>query len=211
MGFADTLKTSTADAHRHAETRDLQRMLIRGALDDERLAMYLLQLRMIHERLERLLDQNPAIAARIGWSDDSRHSRCLAADVASLAGAAAGAPCAATARLLDEIEAGVSREPASLLGFVYVLEGSMNGNRFIVRSLRQTPAAQRCAFSYFDPYGDEQPRRWAAFKAALEAAGEHFDAPQRQAGVEAALAMFGAISRISDEVFAPETPLAAKR
>jgi heme oxygenase len=189
--LAETLKHATSDAHRHAESRDLQRLLIRGALDDRLLAEYLAQLRSVHAELERLLDLHTNIARLIDWADAFRHSRRLDGDLAALGIAASDNQAnAATARLLDTIQSSASREPASLLGFFYVLEGSMNGNRFIVRALRQSPAAARCAFAYFDPYGDPQPQRWAAFKFALERAGDALNLDQQREVVDAALALF---------------------
>ena len=95
-------------------------------------------------------------------------------------------------------------EPAALLGFFYVLEGSMNGNRFIVRALRQNPAGARCSFAYFDPYGDEQPARSAVFKTALDSV--HLDLRQERIVVNASLCMFDAICEISDELMAAAQP-----
>lgn len=61
--------------------------------------------------------------------------------------------------------------PLALLGILYVLEGSTNGSKFIARRLRpayELPATGEGA-GYLDPFGDMQPARWRAFKAAMDA------------------------------------------
>lgn len=201
MSLADTLKEATGEAHKSAESREMQRRLVRGALDEPRLAAYLARLHRLHTDLERRFDLHPEIAGTIGWPDDFRHSARLERDVAELGGDLLE-PSPATDRALAEIDAAIAQEPASLLGFFYVLEGSMNGNRFIVRALRETPAAARCRFAYFDPYEATQPDRWASFRAALD--GAELTPGQVQAIVDAALHQFAAIAKISDEVMASE-------
>jgi heme oxygenase len=189
MTISTALKERTGEAHRRAESRDLQRRLVQGRIDEASLVAYLGQLHHVHTTLERLFDANPSLAAAIGWSDAFRHSRRLPESVA---------PELATTSVVNAIETAVDAEPSTLLGFFYVLEGSMNGNRFIVRALQHGPLAGVCDLSYFDPYGEEQPQHWAAFKTTLDAAT--LDATQQAAVVDAALVMFDAIAEIADAV-----------
>ena len=60
MALADRLKGATTDAHRQAEGRDMQRRLVRGELDEPRLAAYLAQLSFVHAHLEKHLDATDA-------------------------------------------------------------------------------------------------------------------------------------------------------
>jgi heme oxygenase len=199
MPLADAMKEATAEAHRRAESKDLQRQLVKGTLDERRLGQYLAQLQLVHAELERQLDAHDATARSIGWSDELRHSRRLRTDLESLGvDVDKVGPTAGTAELLRTIESDAADEPATLLGSLYVLEGSMNGNRFIARALGMSPMAERCAFTYFDPYGAAQPERWAAFRAKLD--DRPADAERERRTVDAAERMFGAIGVISDEV-----------
>ncbi|MCI0362646.1 MAG: biliverdin-producing heme oxygenase, partial [Phycisphaerales bacterium] len=121
MPLCQALKDATAQAHRHAESRTLQRLLIRGECAEQNLVQYLAQLRLIHAELERLFDLSEDAVLAIGWCDAYRHSRRLHQDLVAL-GIAPNQiePNTGTQRLLSAIQATVSREPASLLGFFYV-------------------------------------------------------------------------------------------
>jgi heme oxygenase len=201
MNFTESLKAATTNAHQYAESRDLQRLLIRGVLAEHVLASYLAQLRRVHGAIESMFDLHQIWATSIEWSDSFRHTRRLDSDLANLSATQDELePNLETERLLDAIERLAAEEPASLLGLFYVLEGSMNGNRFIVRSLRKSSTARRCSFDYFDPYGEQQPQRWAIFKANLERAGSSLNESQQRRVVEAALTMFNGIARICDEL-----------
>ncbi|MFW5653173.1 MAG: biliverdin-producing heme oxygenase [Planctomycetota bacterium] len=196
MTLAETLKTATADAHRRAEHSPKQRDLVRGALPELHLAEHLGQMRHIHAELERLFDEYELPAKALEWCDEFRHSRRLDADLEALGHKSSSIPVQpATQQLIETVRRNVSEEPATLIGYFYVLEGSMNGNRFIVRALRQTPAASRCEFTYFDPYGDEQPARWAAFKTRLNSID--LEPRQQDMVVNAALGMFDGIAEMS--------------
>jgi len=91
-----------------------------------------------------------------------------------------------------------AQDPVALLGSLYVLEGSTNGGKFLARVLRRAWNLDEEGLSYFDPYGDQQPHRWAAFKSDMEDIG--FDTDQQNAIVEAAHQTFRAIADVSDEV-----------
>ena len=197
--LSETLKVATAEAHRRAEQSPAQQDLVRGALAEDRLAGHLGQMRHVHATLERLFDTHPAPAAALAWNDDFRHTRRLDVDLRALGLEPAAIPAyPSTRRLIAQIEANVAEDPMTLVGYFYVLEGSMNGNRFIVKALRQTPAAERCNFTYFDPYGDEQRARWADFKARLDAV--ELQEGQQEMLVAAALGMFDGIAEMSREI-----------
>jgi heme oxygenase len=207
MSLSVALKDATAQAHRDAESREMQKQLVSGGLSETVLRLYLVQLRHLHAALERHLDAHPEVAQKINFADAARHSRRLDADLAALGvedETIAGPPLPATQRLLAEIDAEIAEEPATALGFFYVLEGSMNGNRFIARALRHTPAGERCDFTYFDPYGEAQPQRWAEFKTALERV--QLEPAQEERVLAAAQRLFAGIAEISDEAVATEAP-----
>jgi heme oxygenase len=84
-----------------------------------------------------------------------------------------------------------------LLGALYVLEGSTNGGRFLARALRKSWGLDKDGIAYFDPYGEEQPQKWASFRKKMDSAS--FDVAQQDAIVEMAKATFLAIAEVSDE------------
>lgn len=204
MALSTRLKDATWVSHQSAESRAWQRALARGEADPEHLAVYLAQLRRIHALLERLVDADADLRATLGWDDAMRHSRRLDADLAALGATTGIAALPATEALLATISRAVAEEPHALLGFLYVLEGSMNGNRFLVRALRRGPAASRCGFAYFDPYGDEQPARWAAFKRSLDRVA--LGPEEESAVIAAALATFAGVSDLSEAVHPATAP-----
>ncbi|WP_269714081.1 biliverdin-producing heme oxygenase [Caulobacter sp. NIBR2454] len=83
--------------------------------------------------------------------------------------------------------ADLARDPASVLGAAYVLEGSSLGGKVITRALAGQAWLPSGGFSYFDPYGDQTGVRWRETRAFIEregarstdavvaAAGETFD------------------------------------
>ena len=86
-------------------------------------------------------------------------------------------------------------DPLLLLGTHYVLEGSMNGNRFMASAIRKAYGFEGAEGTrYLDPYGDEQRERWAEFKGVLDA--YPFTEDERARIVEADLATFRAIIEI---------------
>jgi len=107
-------------------------------------------------------------------------------------------PCAATHRLVAATGRREREEPLSLLGQLYVLEGSTNGAKVLARVLSRAWRTDGAGLSSLDPYGDEQPERWSAFKLEMDALGLD---EQAQAGlVEAARETFLAIADISDQI-----------
>ena len=198
MSLADHLKEATATAHRDAEQRELQRQLVQGTLEETALTAYLEQLRLLHGALERHVAAQPAVAGWLQWSDDYHHSERLAADLAALDAAGAHPAVPETTALLTDIDKAIAAEPAALVGFLYVLEGSMNGNRFIVRALKHGPMGARCPFAYFDPYGEAQRERWGQFRGCIDAAP--LDETQQRAVHAAADRMFAGIGAVSDGV-----------
>jgi heme oxygenase len=195
------LKEATRDLHRYAESRSLQVQMFRGEVDKGAFAAYLGQLYLVHLALEAALakvaEARPAVAgvARA----DRPHADRLRDDL-DHHGLAADSivPCAATRRLVAATERREREEPLSLLGQLYVLEGSTNGAKVLARVLSRAWRTDGAGLSSLDPYGDAQSERWSAFKQGMDALGLD---EQAQAGlVEAARETFLAIADISDQV-----------
>jgi heme oxygenase len=79
-----------------------------------------------------------------------------------------------------------------------LLEGSTNGGRFLARVLRTAWQLDGRGLDALDPYGEDQPARWAEFKRDMDA----LQLPPEDADgvVAAAVATFTAIAEISDRV-----------
>ena len=197
------LKSETSDLHSHAESRTLQRAIASGEVDQTTFSAYLGQLYHVHNSLESALEnsrnKNAAIST-LATADRMRVpdlDRDLAFHGVELDQIAAGGAARQFAAKVEEIKA---LDPVALLGALYVLEGSTNGGRFLARALRKSWNLDGEGLAYFDPYGDEQPQKWAAFRRDMDEAS--FEADQQEAIIEMAKATFLAIAEVSDEVSA---------
>ncbi len=204
-GIMARLRQETAELHRQAESRPLQKHLGSGTLPRATYAAWMSQLLLVHELLERLLDEQIERASHSGfaqvWQSLARHSGNLRSDLAHLG---LDPDCAealdATAALLADLREWGERGDVALLGALYVLEGSMNGNRFIRKALQRAYASPDGAgLSYLDPYGEDQRATWQAFRERMDAVG--FDAGECDAILGGANRMFRGIGEISDEQF----------
>lgn len=201
MSLAATLKESTAEAHKKAESTDLQRLMAQGQLPEEQYVGYMAQLFHMHLAIEELMAANPGAAALIRWTSDQEHSKRIAADLADLGTSVEAQPtCKATVAMVETIKSMAAEDAIALVGLFYVLEGSMNGNRFIVRAMRHVPGGDRCGYRYLDPYGEEQPMKWGAFREAMDS----FETTEAQTDliVRSAHAVFDGIGVICEEITA---------
>ncbi len=200
-GVMDRLKLATADHHARAEGKDLQRALVRGQVSRERFAAFLAQMLVVHRALERAIDAAAAREPRVRViPPEQRHSVRIEQDLRFFgldAGTVRAMP--ATETLAHTIAAKTAASPMAVLGLHYVLEGSMNGNRYIAMALRKgLGLAPGEGDRYLDPYGEQQRAKWLAFRSAVDAlAWSEFEVA---AAIDAARAMFDGIAAISDSV-----------
>lgn len=197
----DRLRDATADAHKQAEQRPLMRAIARGSVTPELYRSHLEQLLLVHRSLEGAL-AHAAAAGQAGWEalalGERRREADLEADLRVHGGNLAPAALPATAAAVAEIQ---SASPAALLGMLYVTEGSTNGGRFLVKKVAQGLGLEpsvREGLRALDPYGAEQPARWAAFKGAINAlplTPEAGDAMER-----GATRMFQLLGAVADQV-----------
>lgn len=170
--LAHMLKTSTQELHDRAENADFQRAFAAGNISREQYARFLIQMLHVHAALDPALRThaatNPALQPIVSESH-CRHALILQ-DLADLGVAPDSAPIhAPTARFADYITTTAIEDPVSLVGILYVKEGATNGNKIIVKSIRQTLGLHESEASrYLDPHGPEQRKRWMAFKATLD-------------------------------------------
>jgi len=198
MTVMERLRAETAAHHARAEGKAIQRDMVAGSIVRERYAAWLGQMLLVHRALERAIDARRSHFAPLAVvTDEQRHSarieqdlRFYDADVPSIR------PSPGAAGLIARI---AEADGPTLLGMVYVLEGSMNGNRYIVMALRKgldlNPGE---GDRYLDPYGEHQRPKWAAWKGAVDA--EAISPAEADAAVAGAGAMFDGVAAISDDL-----------
>lgn len=205
--LADRLKETTAPDHAAAEGHPFQRSLVAGTVSREQFVVFqsrmLGLLRALGPHLEGEGPEWAEFREALGG-----HEARLAADLRGLANGAdpnGDAPARSPAlrefrRRLDE-----GPQPETALGAFYVIEGSMNGNRFIRRALAERRPDLAAGLSYFDPYGDRQRERWRELRDAISRAGERLDSAATT--LSAGRAAFRLIGRFGDEAAgAPTRP-----
>lgn len=207
LPIMQSLKEATAQQHSDAESRRLQQDLVKGRLPRETYGAWLGQMYLLHRALWEAIasgsGEHPELSQVV--RDEGRHVANLQSDLAALGVDGEGIePLATTARALAEIGEVAVNDPLALLGYNYVLEGSMNGNRFIARAVAPTLGVP--ATSYLDPYGEQQRPSWLAYRERMNAL--ELDADQAARMVRAAQAMFAFIAELSDELVA-ERPVSA--
>lgn len=198
----DRLKEATSEQHRDAERRRLQKAMASGKLPVGVYAAWLGQMFLLHRGLHETIGDHAREQPLLGEivRDEGRHVANLEADLALLEHRAdEERALPSTDRALRAIGRAAASDPISLLGYNYVLEGSMNGNRFIARAL--LPSLPVPAVAYLDPYGEEQRPTWQAYRDRMNEAGIGEDAAHRI--VSAAQDMFTFIAEMSDELMEP--------
>jgi heme oxygenase len=174
LGNADRLKARTALLHATAEQHAAQQALMSGRLPRPVYERQVEQMYLVHAALESHLRQLRTTCPPIGAVVKDHHFRLpfLEADLAHFGRSTKDAePTPATLHLTTAIAAAAAARPHALLGHLYVLEGSLNGGKFIGRALAQAYQLipGKPGLSWLDPHGDLQRPRWLAFRADLDA------------------------------------------
>jgi len=171
--LADQLKARTQDLHTRAERHPFQAALMRGQLGRAGLIALHAQLFLLHDALERHLAAARTTDPRLAAVVKDHHFRAghLHADLTFLGVNPAATPAAEpTRRLIESLPAIARENPLWLLGALYVLEGSTNGAKYIMRAIQKAtdlPGPQ--GLTYLDPHGEAQTERWQRFRADVNA------------------------------------------
>lgn len=196
---AALLRDATSNEHQAAERSAFQRQLVGGKLPRDLYARFLGQMRHIWSAIDDASAGLRAVSRFHALAEPSRsRTRDIDADLLHLAADGVAPPLPAAAAFASEIRHWGSAEPHSLVGAMYVVEGSTNGGRFIARSVRRAYGFEGVLGTRFlDPYGEQQARRWAEWKGALDDAVTVEEAPRL---IAAAKRTFRAIEMIGAEV-----------
>lgn len=185
------LKVHTSAQHTQAERHSIQGLLISGRISRPQLAAYLSQLLLVHEALDRGLEQLAQANAkvRLAFKPYHPHADRVRSDLRHLAGAGFGEALPSTARFVARVRALADGHDAGLVGVWYVLEGSTNGGRYIAKALMPALSLSREQVLALDPHGELQRERWQQWRSdidsasfspiecakAIDAAGQTFD------------------------------------
>jgi len=197
IALSELLRAETAAHHKNAEGKVVQQTLLKGSVTRGQYGAWLGEMLLIHEELAaavRAAERGDARARR-GEECDAHGGR-LRRDLAGMGASADGAGLPATRTLVARMRAA---SPCELIGMQYVLEGSMNGNKYIAMGVRRGLGLQPgTADAYLDPYGERQRGVWAEFKMGLDRIEMTED--ERAAAVEGARVMFDGIAGMNEEL-----------
>lgn len=194
------LKAETAELHQRVERHPFVAAALRGELGLEAYRGYLRALASIHEALEALLDGTGHATVAAVWRPGMARRKTLERDLARLPtprGRGATAIALAGRAAAGVLSGRADADPVSLLGDLYVLEGSTRGAPIFRRAvLKSLGGRAEGASTYFDTSGPGWQRRWSDFAARLDAAvTREGEARSVLAGAQAA---FAAIESLFD-------------
>lgn len=134
----DRLRFHTVSHHQRAEAVPFMQSLLRGLLDREDYIRYLRSLSIVYAVLEHSLATSTEPAVGSVWREGMRQLPHLMQDLDALTAWRVPDSRPATEEALalaDRIRLQAVEAPASLLGFLYVMEGSRNGASLIVDTI----------------------------------------------------------------------------
>ncbi len=200
--IANAVREQTKPQHLRAEHHPVQQASVRGKIDRHGYAQFAAQMRHVHDALEAALDRAASRDARVSAVFSAHHRRLAAfdADLQLLDPAATGRDLTRAAAQAEAWLAALETiAPTSLLGVLYVLEGSTNGGQFIAPVLRRSWGLQpNEGLQSLDPHGERTRELWQEFRAAID--GIRLSDAERSALIAAAAETFDRITEIMDEV-----------
>lgn len=200
------LKESTAVLHDQAERHPFQQAMVKGRLSRDGFVRFLAQMHHVHSALEMQLLRVQRFAPGDGVIKPYHYRTPLLADDLRFFGCSPRriALVPAIVRLTEAMDEAVESCDAAALGFLYVLEGSTNGSRFIAKSVQRAYNLKPFdGHSSLDPHQAEQSVRWGGFKQNMSAFA--WSDTQRHSVLAAAEQMFRGIMRISDDLVEADT------
>jgi heme oxygenase len=207
--LSSQLKHATSELHTRVERHPAQAGMMRGGTTLGAYGAYLSQMLRVQVALDAACARAAGLSEGFAsvWKDYHPRAHRARADLASLA-LREEPPLPATIRMAAWIEGllgasgaegAESTGVASLLGVLYVLEGSTNGGPYIAAALRKSLGLSAASGTdYLSPHGTHQRERWGAFKRNLDAL--RLAPTDRDAAIEAARRTFLSIEAIFDDL-----------
>lgn len=167
LPILEWVRNETRELHQRAEQNEFQASLVRGTLPLDAYVQHLEQMYLLHQALEPALQAIEAQQKFQPWpmDRDAYLLDRLIADLADFQRDSTTLVPLPTLELLRITLTTPANHPEFLLGVHYVLQGSLNGARYFVPRVRQCyELTEATGTRYLDPYGVEQPARWAEYK-----------------------------------------------
>jgi heme oxygenase len=137
----EELRARTSERHRQLDSSAFTRALSSGTLTLDAYRGMLHATFIVRDALERALEAQTDPAITSVWSPAFKRAPLLESDLSYLERTGAPARPAAIQAARDVAEQGrvrADRDPVSLLGWLYVMEGSMKGAPVVSRLARRT-------------------------------------------------------------------------
>lgn len=204
-GIMHDLKNESFGHHATLESLPYFKTLIEHRLPLECYVNQLGALRIIHGVLETQLASSGTAAVVTVWNDSLRKLPLLEADLdffSARVTSSNGLFIQVAQEMASHIRLRAIENPISLLGYLYVLEGSTLGNRLHQPDLRTSFCLDGIEGSrYYASYRDQVKSRWEVFSAAMNKA---LSSPQTHAPViEAAHEAFAGLVRLYKVLYPP--------
>lgn len=168
------LKAETRHHHANIETLPFFEALGARALPLDAYIRQLRALAMLHGAFEKAIGDVADAQVSAVWRDDLRKLDLLLLDIRHFAASSIwdAAPVVdAALALAAKIRLRAADQPVSLLGTLYVLEGSTLGNSVHARDiLASYQLAGIDGLRYYTSYGDRAGSRWQRFSAEMDGA-----------------------------------------
>lgn len=188
----DRLREALAETHRRIEQLPYAQAIMNGSIGRDAYVASLSQFVAVHEGLEAALDRHPELPCYVA-STMSR-TETLRRDLSFWGIDAPDSPRPEAGRLASMFERWSDAAPWSLLGAVYVFEGSRMGSMFLAKSIGRALGVAPTPGNGLDYHAEgmtTRPRDWAAFRESLRSAP--LDEAQARDVVDAASATFDAL------------------
>ena len=200
VSLMDRLKAETRAAHNATEAIPFSTAMMAGTLPKSRYVGQLAALAIVHRALEQALSGSEHPTARAVWSSDLAKLPLLNRDLEYFSVERLEIPSAAmhaAERFAAAIRETAGRDPAALLGTLYVLEGSTLGATILRKPIADAHGLDldtAHGLAYYTPYGNQVMPHWRQFKQRMNEAV--VDIADQQRIVEAAREAFDHIGRI---------------
>ena len=198
----DRLRDETREMHAHVESLPFWAALQDGTLPREAYVLFLEAMLAVHEPLEQAADADSDAVLTAAWDRAAARVPLLERDLSYLWSEHPGGMSKALLHaimLSEEVALRARRDPASLVGYLYVLQGSALGGLVLrPQVVRTFGLTGQEGVAYLGGSGHETRRSWTAFTEAMNAAVLEPDLQERV--VDAALEAFEGIGRIVENL-----------
>ncbi|MBF0529015.1 MAG: biliverdin-producing heme oxygenase, partial [Deltaproteobacteria bacterium] len=196
--FTDWLRDETWSLHEHLESLPYSKTILAG---EARLLSYVGHIRAmaaLHAILEKGLDGSTSEVVKAVWQEDMRKLPLLVMDLEffrykllpDLPEAVA-----AVLKMVAAIRLKAVEEPLTLLGYLYVLEGSTQGAMILAPKVAESLGLDRHhGLAYLTNYGQDAPRFWEETKTRLNLAV--IGQKEKNTILAAAKELYGALTEV---------------